>query len=299
LPEIFYVAVDSEGIEHNASGDIAWDLPEATGGARPASAGRQLELRQPIALLDVFDELIFEAAPTEGKPECRDGIMKVSSARLVRQTGWDTETATRFAIECAAHVLGRYAEVPLPDGTTFEAVLSEARRNLDEASNVHAEHLGNLARLFALHRLKKERQELGDIAIGVLTEDNAEDLDALDDPSYEALEPLIDAVLAAIAALRHHSMFEWLEAEEEKAENRAEHRLMERERPLPTPSVTVTPWGPMAVGGLHGPAYEPSWAEAREAARHARTVASNDGGRTAERREAAWQADQLAEILRR
>ncbi len=295
---IFYVAVDSGGIEHSAGGDISWDLPGATGEARPISPGRPLELRRPAALLDVLDELIFEVAPTEEGDESGDGIMTASSARLVRRTAWDTETATRFAIDCAAHVLGSAAEVPLPDGTTFQDVLAEARRNLDEASDIHAEHLGHLARLFALHRLKKARHELGEMAVGVLAEDAAKGVDALDDAAYEALEPLIDAVLAAISALRHHSVLRLLEADEEKAENRAEHRLVERERPPSTPFVTSTPWGLMEAGGLHAPAYEPSWAEAREAARHARTVARSDGGEAAERSEAAWQSEQLADILR-
>lgn len=294
-----YVAVDREGIEHNANGDVSWDLPGATGEGRPIAPGHPLELRQPAALLDVLDELIFEAAPEDGTGACREGVLTVPSARLVRQTAWNTETATRFAIDCAAHVLGRSGEVPLPDGTTFEAVLTEARRNLDEASNVHSEHLGNLARLFALHRLRRQRQELADLAIAVIADDNAQDLDALDDPAYEALEPLIDAVLAAIAALRHHSLFRLLEDEEEQSQTRAEHRLIERERPLPAPTAAVTPWGPVEVGGFRAPAYEPSWAEAREAARHARTVASNEGGPTAERAEATWQAGQLATILQR
>jgi hypothetical protein len=298
VAEALYVAVDGGGVEHNAMGDIAWGRPDSEGKTIPVAPGRELELRQPIALLDVFDELIFEAEPLGNSDQVEHGILRVSSARLVRPTKWSTETAAGFAISCTAHVLGKNADIPLPDGTTFEAVLSEARHDLAEVSDDHAEHLGNIHRLLELHRLNKQRAELGNMATALAGEYANSDKDALDDPAYVALEPLIDAVLAAIGALRHHAELRPLEAAEEQSQGRSERRLEASLSPLPIPTTVVTPFGATEVGGPHLPRHEPAWVDAREAARHARAVAADNGGDSTEASEREWQAILLSQVLK-
>jgi hypothetical protein len=96
----FYVALDRKGIEHSPSGDVSWVLP-GSNGEGGVSVGQHLKVRQPIALLDVLDELIYEAEPLHHEDGMKDGVLRVTGARLVRLTRWNTESAAGFAIDCA------------------------------------------------------------------------------------------------------------------------------------------------------------------------------------------------------
>ncbi len=152
----FYVATDSNGVEHSvAQGHVTWRLP-AGDVAQATEVGRPLVLRRPDALLEVLDERIYEAEPLGDATISHDGGVSVRSARLLAQTPWDTEMATRFALDCADHLLGETGDTSLPDGTSLAKVVADARRVLDGIETTNMEHLGYLARLRALRRLRHE-----------------------------------------------------------------------------------------------------------------------------------------------
>jgi len=300
MTDPLYVTTDADGVEHTADGDIVWQLP-STGATTTARADHPLVLRDSGALLEVLDEAIFRAEPVGEVTQSGDGTVHATSARLVVKTGWETESATRLALFCADHVLGNARDVPLPDGTPLGKVVSDAQRVLDELESRPGEdlgYLGYLARLSALRRLHREHGELSDLALAAMVEDEKKDVEALDDPAYATVVPVIDAVLAAIEALRHHALPRSEMGREDRAEQREQHRSLEGRSELGIPTVMVTPFGSAMSGG--GPkllAHEPAWTSAREAARHARMAARDRGGQTGEMDERSWQASALASLL--
>ena len=297
ITDHLYVATDSSGIEHGGSGDVVWSLP-ATKVSTYAASGEMLTLRTAFGLLEVFDEAIFRADPLTEVLASVDGTVHLAAARLISQANWSSEIATRFALSCAEHILGEAADLTLPDGTSLGEVITRARTLLDELEPDAAEHLGYLARLSALRRLRRERSELGDISLAVLTEDELNDFAALDDPAYATVIPITDAVLASIEALRHHLLPGFDIALENRRGERDEHEIVDGPTELKIPSTVVTPFGSALVGG--GPrvtAYEPSWTGAREAARHARMAVLDRSGEEAERLERTWQAAALSALL--
>jgi hypothetical protein len=295
--ESFYVPVDSKGIEHSAvSGKTAWRLP-ADGAAHLTESDHLLVLRQPQALLDVLDEQIYRAEPSSETEPGPDGTVAVSSARLVAKTHWGTEAATRFALDCATHILRDAGDVALPDGTPLAKVIDDARQVLDGIASESKDHLGYLARIRALRRLRRDRSEVAEVSFGLLIDDEARDIDALDDAAYASVIPVTDSVLAAIEALRHHVLPEFYIDIEDTREEHEEHQNTDRLRAISNPTVVVTPFGPIEFGGPHVLSYEPAWAGAREAARHARLAAKDRHGGQGEADERSWQATMLASIL--
>lgn len=296
-PEQFYVATDAAGVENAAGGVIQWALPSAKS-STSAVSGQSLTLRTALGLLDVLDEVIYRVEPVGEVAPLADGVVHVTSARLIAPSKWNTEVATRFALSCAEHILGAAADLTLPDGTALGAIITDAQSLLDELESGSSEHLGYLARLSALRRLHRERTELGEISLALLSEDEANDLAALDDSAYTTVIPVTDAVLAAIEALRHHLLPNFDIAHENSAEERAQHEVVDGSNELRIPTTIVTPFGSAMVGGgPHVPRYEPSWTGAREAARHARMAALDRGGEAGEALERSWQAGTLSELL--
>lgn len=294
-----YVSTDSEGVQHSASGPIQWILPPGDVPTQ-AAAGQTLALREPEALLEVLEELIYRAEPAAEVLVDVDGIVTVQSARLVERAPWNSETATRFALDCAEHVLANASESALPDGTKLMKVIADAREMLDDLELDPNHRLGYFARLGALRRLRRERVEVADLALVAMLKDEAKDLDALDDPAYASIIPVVDAVLGAIEALRHHALPRFFEAVGSRMEESEEAKSLDLEDPLrvPLPAQT-TPFGPIMFGG--GPSvlrYERSGIGARDAARHARIAARDQRGPDGEKDERIWQAGRLGELLK-
>jgi len=293
-----YVPTDANGFEHTPGGVVAWISPDG-GMVRTATSEQPVLLREAGALLDVLDECIYRAEALGESATSSDGVVSARAGRLRGLTPWDTEAAAAFALDCVVHVLGDSADATLPDGTTFAEVVAEARGALGGLSDAAGAHLGLLVRLGALHRLKKDRWELGAVATGLVSDDVVRHLDALEDPRYEAIAPIVDAVLAAIEALRHHVLPRLLVGLEDSVEENEEHRVLDRQTVLHVPRLESTAWGPVEVGGSPSLPFEPAWSSAREAARHARTCARSRGGAPAESDERAWQAARLSDILGR
>ena len=295
MPASLYVPTDAHGVEHAAGGPIGWGVL-GNAMSRHSTPGHPVLLRAPSALLDVLDERIYRAEPMGDAASPLDGVVSAAAARLTDLTRWDTESATGLALDCAAHALGEAGGLALPDGTTLTAVIDEARAALAGVIDDDGVHLGYLARLGALHRLRKNRSELGALATGLITDDLARHLDALDDPDYRALAPLVDAVLAAIEALRHHVVPRLVAAVEDAREEHEEHRVLDRASVMRVPTAEPTPWGTVEVGTGSLP-FEPAWTSAREAARHARATVEGRAGAAAADQERSWQAEQLEAIL--
>jgi hypothetical protein len=293
--ESLFVPTDSNGIEHAATGGIAWQLP--TGGVTSVTeVGHPLVLRRPDALLDVLDERIYRAEPLDYVEISAVGIAVVPSARLVAATCWDTDVATRFALDCADNILTEAGDVSLPDGTSLANVIADARLVLDDLASDGSDRLGYLARVRALRRLRRERAEIADLSLGLLTADEVRDVDALDDPDYATIIPITDSVLAAIEALRHHLLPKAYMAIEDVREEHEEHQNLATQRPASEPGVVVTGLGNLLFGSVFL-AYEPAWTAAREAARHARLAAKDRYGAKAETEQRAQQASLLESIL--
>ncbi|MFZ0060266.1 MAG: hypothetical protein WAL35_09530 [Acidimicrobiales bacterium] len=298
MSEILYVALDASGVEHAAEGETTWALPGDDGEPATTEKSHGLVLRTTAALLEVLDEVIYRAEPVSGVSPIVDGAMTVSTARLTTRTPWGTEAATRFALSCAAHVLGDRADLRLPDGTTLGRVVADAQHVLDEITPDLAERLGYAARLADLWRLHRARGELGDLAFDLTLDDEAKDLDVFDDPAYETVVPVIDAVLAAIAALRHHVLPRPEEARVDRREARAEHRAPDGRSDDRPATAIVTPFGnEMVGGGPHVGRLEPAWTGAREAARHARLAVRDEKGVAGETLERNWQVATLSSLL--
>lgn len=297
MSERLYVATGRSGIEHRADGSVQWVLPGHGGGPTVAVEGRLLRLRPAAALLEVLEAEIYEAEPVGDATADARGVVAVGAARLVRRTGWDTGAATLFAIDCASHALAASPSAALPDGTRLATVLDDARRAVEGGSDDGTERLDYWARVSALRRMRHDRDELAELSRSIVVEDEMRDVDALDDPAYASLVPVTDAVLAAIEALRHHLLPHLYTELTDKIEEAVEAHNLERRTPLPTPVVAVTPFGAAVVGAPMVLPFEPAWAGAREAARHARLAASDRAGRHGEAEEAAWQAAALTAVL--
>lgn len=296
MRDALYVATDANGVEHAASGRIKWALP-SEGGATDTTPGPTLILRRALALLDVLDERVFVASTSEAAKITGKGTLEVATARLTEETSWNAESATRFAISCAEHLLNGVGDVALPNGTSLAEILADARKVLEGISSDAAQRLDYLARVRALRRLKHDRREIAAESLSTLVDDEVKDVDALDDPAYEKLAPITDAVLAAIEALRHHVYPHLYMKAEDAQDERLEHGVEDRRTPLHAPTELVTPFGDASFGGGPNIEYDPAWTSAREAARHARMAIKDQNGPTAEAEELKWQADTLERVL--
>jgi hypothetical protein len=296
MSDELYVTTDAEGTEHAALGRINWVLPR-DGVATDTTSDVTLILRRPDALLEELDERVFRATSDEKSRLTAQGTLEVTTARLVSETSWNPTSATRFALGCARHLLDEIGDVALPNGTSLTAVLDDASKVLDGISTDGVERLDYLARVRALRRLRHVRREIAEQSSEALADDDVKDVDALDDPAYEKLAPVTDAVLAAIEALRHHVYPHLYIRAEDSHEERLEHWVEDRKKPLPVPTILVSPFGASMSGGGPNIEYDPAWTSAREAARHARMVIKDLNGTTAEAEELKWQADALEQVL--
>jgi hypothetical protein len=291
-----YVATDSTGVQHAGGAAVRWHLPTADGAAEVTTApeGSTLVLCSATALLDELGDRIYLAEPTAGATDVdADGVARVLAARLLAETSWSVERAAQFALDCAEHVLGDAAGAVLPGGATLGDVIVDARSVLERSSDAAETRLGTLARLWALHRLRRQGEKIGDLAFGTLAEDRVADLDALDDPAWATAATVRDAVLGAVEALRHVALPRHVAASE------ATYELAASTGDTPsTPSAPiVTPWGTITVGAEHRRSDEPAWIAARDTASRARDAARDRGGEDADRAELAFQAEQLERLL--
>jgi len=292
----YFVATDDRGIEHAASGPIHWNL---TGIDTAATTRHEtpLTLRDARALLEVLDECVFLVTPIGDSYDSSDGTTRAEVARVVRRTSWGTGAATRFALECAEHLVQANGEIRLPNGTGLTDVIARARTFLDGDNPDHPEQLGELARLRALRRLRHEREEVSGFSLGSLLDDERRGVDALDDPEYATVLPVIDAVLATIEALRHHALSALYTGLEDAVAKVEGDRELDHPHAFAIPAGVVTPFGNFQGSTFLSPRYEPSWVCAREAARHARLAVHDLHGETAERAELSFQAELLGKIL--
>jgi hypothetical protein len=291
----FYVATDSNGIEHSSSGHVEWVLP-GSNGAGEVQPGHPITLRQPIALIDFLDARIFTASSNEAIDASPAGTVEVMTARLVEETKWDIQMAARFALNCAEHLLIEDGEISLPSGTPLQSIIADARTMLDDSPESMS-HLEYFARVRALRRLKHGRKDIADLSLAILVGDEMKDVDALDDPEYESLAPITDAVLAAIEAVRHFVLPHLYTNLEDAREERIENRILDGKTGIGIPSAVVTPFGNIEVGAPRILEYEPAWTSAREAARHARLAVKDRSGSQGELNELKWQSDSLELLL--
>jgi hypothetical protein len=296
VDQSLYVATDAKGVEHAATGAVAWKLPE-DGVGQVTDLGHPLILREPKALLEVLDERIYLAEPPKSVEVEPDGTVSVSAAQLRAQTHWNAEAATGFALDCSEHLLSEVGDFALPDGTPLTKIITDARQMLDGAASDSMEHLGQLARIHALRRLRHERTEIARASLEQLDEDERKDVDAFDDPAYATAITVTDSVLAAIEALRHYVLPEFYSDLEDARESREQYAIEDRQTSIPTPTLISTPLGPVV---LHAPRllpYDPAWTGAREAARHARLAMKDRKGADGEASELTWQAAKLTSLL--
>jgi hypothetical protein len=182
VSESLYVATDSKGVEHASTGAIPWSLPDAEG-IHVTELGHPLVLRRLDALLDVLDQSVYRAEALFDVDLDLVGTVSVPAARLVARAHWNTEVATRFALDCADHLLSKAEDLVLPDGSSLAKVIVDARQVLDGINPGAGDRLGYLSKLRALRRLRHERSEISALALELMVEDEARDLDALEDPA--------------------------------------------------------------------------------------------------------------------
>jgi hypothetical protein len=296
VDQSLYVTTDANGVEHSVAGQVVWKLP-VDGAGQATSLGHPLVLRQPRALLEILDERIYLAETPKDVKIGSDGTVSVPTARLNAQTHWNAAAATRFALDCADHLLGEVGDVSLPDGTSLSKVTNDARKVLDGTASDSMEHLGRLARLSALRRLQHERTEITALSLEELEVDEQKDMDAFDDPAYATVITITDSVLASIEALRHFVLPAGYIDLEDAKENREQYAIEDHQTPIPAPTMIATPLGPLMLHAPHLLPYDPSWVGAREAARHARSAMRDRSGADGEASELNWQAATLASIL--
>lgn len=295
-----YVPTDAGGVEYYLEQELRWPLPpgaaqagEWLGSQHQLAGQRQSPSGLPLfsldALLENLGERIFRAEVAAGSAaQARSpGVVVVESARLASETAWNAEAAARFALACAEHVLLEPDKLRLPSGRTL-AELLEAAHSWLESSTGDSGLLGRIARIATARRLRRRAGEVGDLAFSVTVADEADDVDAFDDPDWEALAAARDAVLSAVEAIRHQAVPQLLESENV--------RYAEDGGALePPPEAVDTPWGSFVAGRRAG--IVPGWVAARDAAQRARDAATDANGKEAGDLERAWQRANLAEML--
>ncbi|HUZ21368.1 MAG TPA: hypothetical protein VMU75_12425 [Acidimicrobiales bacterium] len=307
MTDRLYVTTGPDGVEHTTVGDIVWQLPAATGTGPVSPTVAEapvLILRSGDALLDVLNDRIFTAepvdaggaatAPASAAEAGADGTLAVRAARLLAEANWDPERAAAFALDCVEHAVGENVAVPLPHGRTIGGVIEEARRFLERADAEGG--LARLARLAAARRLRRTQETLGDVAFQTSLSDKDSDIDTLDDPAWTTIAALQEAVLAAVEALRHVALPRYVATRESVAEEAGEHEAGEERSPR-TAEVITTPWGAIAFGTEHVPAYEPAAVCARDAADRVRQAVADRDGAAAGVAERRWQAERLEAVL--
>ncbi|MDA8039236.1 MAG: hypothetical protein M0Z69_08760 [Actinomycetota bacterium] len=296
--DALFVPTDARGVEYYMEEEFRWPLPHPSGrpgewldsGDKAAqSALTGLPLFSLTGLLGELGERIFvaEIAPPSGAEARLPGVVEVDSARLSAETAWNVQAAARFALDCAEHVLVDPGRLWLPSGATLGEVLRAARSWL-ESSDGDTGLLGRISRIATARRLRKRGDDIGDLAFSITLEDEAADVDALDDPDWEALAAARDAVLSAVEALRHEAVPQLLESENVRYEE-------DSGALQPPPEPVDTPWGSFIGGRRAG--IVPAWVAARDAASRARDAAADANGAAAGAGELAWQLERLRAAL--
>ncbi|MGH9293116.1 MAG: hypothetical protein ACRDZ6_10130 [Acidimicrobiales bacterium] len=287
----FFVTGDGDGTSRYGGTELDWPWPQAGG-----VPGEWLRSREGhVALLDlggllrVLGERIFVAEPRDESPAAPDddGVVTVVEARLVTETAWDGKQAARFALDCAEHVLGDTASPRLRNGASLADVVSAARRAL-EGGRGDEGLLGSVSRVASARRLRRSADDLAHLAFSVTISDEAAEVDVLDDPDWESIAALRDAVLGAVEAVRHQAFPHLLGTS-------ADRRAHADDAPDVMAVPMDTNWGRF-IPGMHG-GIVPAYLGAREAAERARQASSDSGGREALSAELSWQTAALARVL--
>jgi hypothetical protein len=245
-------------------------------------------------LLTCLDEVIFEAEPIGATSEVSAGTWHADDARLVRRTPWDARSAASFALSCVEHVIGDDRSVEIPGGQTLGAVLDDAKRFLEESGGEREGRLAKLSRLSTARRLQRSGEHIGDLARGRLGEDLADEIAITNDSDWTLLASTVDAVLAAVEALRHVALPNYVTDREESGGARDAS-----DGETYVPRIYTSPWGNFAIGAEHEPPYLPTSLLAREAALRARETVTERAGATAGSAETTWQVSLLESILDR
>lgn len=283
--ERYFVPTDADGTQHVGDDIVSWPLPtELPGGlAAPGEAiepqmGTPIVLHTLDGLLDDLGERIFLAEVVE------DGGPEHHMARLVSETSWSLHEAARFALDCVEHATADPASIRLPSGSTVAEIFAAARRCLDEGEESAGGLMQRMSRLALARRLRRLGDDVADFALTLTAEDEAQDLDALDDPDWSAVAAIRDAVLSATEAIRHDAFPRIFESGNKRYQNDADI-----DEP---PQVITTPWGEFTAGNRAG--VVPAWVAARDAAERARHAVGDAVGEEAKAAERSWQLERLA-----
>jgi hypothetical protein len=288
LAETLYVTTNQHGTQLDGGTPRHWPLPETGAGqeAPGAELAREdghddgISLRGLEGLLDVLSDRVFVAEALADQSlagaAVGRGVIRVSRARLLRETRWGPDTAALFALDCAEHVLKESGGVRLRGGATLSEVVAAARKWLETADESQDEFLHGIRQMAVARRLRRQSAEIGDLTFDLTIDDEVEGLEATDDPATALVAATMDAVLAAVEAIQHSAFPHIVDTESGlyEAETRA------------------------TGGGKSGfwPRTEwiPAAAAARDCAERARQAARGDGEEELER---AWQAERLASAL--
>ncbi|MHB8243762.1 MAG: hypothetical protein ACYDGN_00215 [Acidimicrobiales bacterium] len=287
--ESYFVPTDDNGKQHLGDDVTQWPLPTVRpdGGMDPGApiepaAGSPLLLRDLDGLLDDLGERIFFAEVLEAGPGA------IARARLTGETKWDLRQAARFALDCAEHVVVDPSALVLPSGVSLADVFRAAREYLERDETQGDRLLQRMSRLALARRLRHLGQDVADLALQITLEDEADDLDALDDPAWTATASIRDAVLSAMEAIRHDAFPRLFEAENRRYESDVNGFN-------PPPEIVSTPWGNFSAGTRAG--VIPAWFAARDAAERARRAISDQNGPSHLAEERSWQRARLAGAL--
>ncbi len=291
MDDRYYVVTDATGRARNGEMERHFELVE---GAGPDEGG-PVALVNVATLLTCLDEVIFEAEPLGATSEVSAGTWHADDARLVRRTPWNTRSAASFALSCVEHVIGDERSVEIPGGQTLGAVLDDATRFLEQSGGEREGRLAKLSRLATARRLQRSGEHIGDLASGRLREDLADEIAITSDPEWTLLASTVDAVLAAVEALRHVALPNYVSDREVAGGARD---TSDGESHIPS-LYLASPWGNFAIGAEHESPYLPTSLLAREAALRARETITERAGVEAGNAEAAWQVSLLASILDR
>jgi hypothetical protein len=280
--DALFVPTDEQGRQFHDEEATFWSLPApaadgtVAAGSVLEAAASGVKLLDLDALLDELGARIFVAESTSQGPA------------LVAETAWSLQTASRFALDCAQHVLAGVAPAAPEVAGTLQDVVAAARKWLDRAADADTGLLGRYSRLGMARRLRRQGDQVAHLAFDLAIDDEVADVDLFDDPHWTAVAAVRDAVLAAVEAVRHDSAPRFTQAENTRYEEG------EDTDHAPVSATFETPWGPFRAGLRKGAL--PAWEAATEAAERARQSAADSGGTAAAER--AWQRDRLMQALR-
>ncbi len=287
--EIYFVPTDANGHQWVGDDETVWPLPtRSPDGSFEPGAAVTPDTGSPVVLLDL-DGLLDDLGERIFVAEVVDAVgLAARGGRLVRETAWSLHEAARFALDCAEHVVMEPESFKLPSGPTLADVFRSARQYLDRDERRPGDGLlERMSRIALARRLRHLGDRVADLAFQITIEDEADDLEALDDPGWTATAAVREAVLSATEAIRHDAFPRLLESQ---------NRRYEADSAVDLPSELIsTPWGNFSAGNRAG--IVPAWVAARDAAERARQAVGDANEATAGAEERAWQRNRLAEAL--